>query len=88
MSEEKVFADGFILKQPHENAPDFVKGSLSIKADDAIKFIEANKDERGWINLDLKEGQSGKWYVEKNTWKPEKKEVDSNSGIGPEDTPF
>lgn len=79
---ETTFADGFILKAPHEKAPDFVKGSLSIKVDEAIKFLEANKDSKGWVNLDLKEGKTGKWYVQKNDWKPEQKD---NGAISPED---
>ena len=89
---ETVFADGFILKAPHENAPKFIKGSLSVKVDEAIKFLEDNKDARGWVNLDLKVGQSGKWYVQRNEWKPEPKEEGApaypEEEINPEDVPF
>ena len=35
---DKIFADGFIFKR-NDNAPDFVVGRLSIKVDEAIKFL-------------------------------------------------
>lgn len=88
MEKETVFADGFVLKAPHENAPDFVKGSLSVKVDEAIKFLEAHKDEKGWVNLDLKESKNGKWYVQKNDWKPKEKTESTDSEVGSDGIPF
>ena len=41
MSKEKVFADGFIFKT-RENQPDWVVGSMSVKCDDAIVFLNDN----------------------------------------------
>jgi hypothetical protein len=70
MAEDKIFADGFIFKLPHQNAPDFVKGGISIKAEEAIAFINQHKDESGWLNLSLKESKGGKGYAELDTWKP------------------
>jgi len=88
MSEQQtVFGEGFILKAPHANAKDFVKGSLSIKVDEAIKFLQEHKDDRGWVNLDLLEGKSGKWYTKKNTWQPEKKEEAADE-VTPQDVPW
>jgi len=71
---EKQFVNGLIVKAPRDNAPDFVKGSISIKIKDLGMWLkdEYKKGEE-WINLDIKEGKSGKWYAEVNTWKPEKK---------------
>ena len=66
---EKVFTEGIIFKLPRENAPDFVKGSLSFKVDEAIAWLQRNSN-NGWCNVDLKVGQSGKAYAELNTWKP------------------
>jgi len=65
---DKVFADGFIVKR-NDSAPDFVLASVSLKVDEAIGFIKANNS-NGWVNIDLKRGQSGKCYAELNTWKP------------------
>ena len=68
--EEKIFANGIIFKLPKDNAPDFVKGSISFKTDEAIQWIREHSD-NGWCNIDLKVGQSGKAYAELNTWKPD-----------------
>jgi hypothetical protein len=71
---ESIFASGIMFKLPRDNAPDFVKGSLSIKMDDFNAWAK-DHEEKGWINLDLKVGKSGKPYVELNLWKPEKSNV-------------
>jgi hypothetical protein len=69
---EKVFADGFMFKR-RENAPDFIIGSLSIKIEDAIKFMQAHA-KNGWCNLDVKKsGSTGKYYIELDTFEPTKK---------------
>ena len=72
--QEKVFADGFMFKM-NPNSPEWVIGGLSLKADDAIAFIQKHQD-KGWVNLKINIGKSGKPYVELDTWKPElKKEM-------------
>lgn len=83
---EKKFAQGFIFKRPRENAPDFVKGSLSIKVSEAIKFLNQEKD-TDWVNLDLLVSKDGsKLYFTLNNWKPEKKEEVAD--LNPSDSPF
>ena len=67
---EKVFADGIMFKVPHEKAPEFVKGKLSIKVEEFIPFLEDNASDTGWVNLDIKESKGGKMYLEVDTWKP------------------
>ncbi len=62
------FVDGLIVKAPREGAPDFVKVSLSIKRAELMAWLAGRSDE--WINLDVKEAKSGKWYAAVNTWKP------------------
>lgn len=69
MNEEKIFADGLIFKKPHDNAPDFIKGQLSIKCQDFLEFMKKHSD-KGWLNIQLKESQNGKYYAELDTWKP------------------
>jgi hypothetical protein len=71
MAEEKIFADGFIFKKK-ETAPDFVVGSLSLKVDEAVAFIKKHT-KMGWINLDIKQGRSGNYYVELDTFEPKAK---------------
>jgi len=65
-----IFADGFRFEKPKEGKPEFVKGRMSIQADKAIAFIEAHKNEKGWLNLDLlKSKEKGTLYFQLNTWK-------------------
>jgi hypothetical protein len=86
MSEqETIFASGFVFKRPHESAPKFVKGSLALKADEAIDFIKKHTKSDGWVNLDLLASKDNtKLYLKLNDFKPEKKEEE----IKPEDIPF
>ena len=64
--QSKTFANGFIFKR-NDNAPDFVVGKLSIKAQDAIMFIN-HHNKNGWLNLDIKKSKEGKFYMELDTY--------------------
>ena len=64
-----VFADGIIFKLPRQGAPDFVKGSLSFKVEDAIKFLQEH-NKNGWCNVNLKVSRAGKAYADLDTWEP------------------
>lgn len=69
MENEKVFTDGIIFKLPKDTQPDFVKGSISFKTQEAIAWIQQHT-ENGWCNIDLLVGRSGKPYSALNTYKP------------------
>jgi len=98
--QNKIFADGLKFELPHEKAPYFVKGRLSIKVPEFISFLEKNQSNAGWVNIDIKMSQKGNGYGELNTWKPsevkkeveQKKEpmIDPETGIdcNPENAPF
>lgn len=74
MSEKKL-AEGFYFKRPRAGAPDFVKGSLSMRTDDCILFLNENKNESGYVNLDLLLSKNGEnLYFTLNDWKPTPKE--------------
>ena len=62
------FIDGLSAKAPRQNAPDFVKASLSIKREALIAWLQQRDDE--WVNADVKEARSGKWYVAVDPWRP------------------
>jgi len=62
------FIEGLFVKAPHENAPDFVKAKVNIKRNDLIQWLSARNDE--WINIDIKEAHSGKWYASVDNWQP------------------
>jgi hypothetical protein len=69
---EKAFADGMIFKLPREGAPDYVKGSVSIKVAEFVAFLQDNEKNSGWVNIDLLVGKSGKPYAALNTYQLEK----------------
>jgi hypothetical protein len=84
---EKVFADGFMFKMKPDS-PEWVVGSLSLKADEAIEFIKKHTD-KGWVNLNVHVGQSGKPYVELDTWKPTPRtDNQTSNSTSPDDLPF
>jgi hypothetical protein len=73
-------ADGLIVKDRRESAPEWVKGSLSIKVDDFKAFLDKHNS-GGWVNIDLLTAKSGKPYAALNTWKPHKDEGDDDEAI-------
>ncbi len=70
MSQDKIFADGFLFKR-RENAPDFVIGNISVKVEEAISFLKANH-KNGWVNLNVLTAKSGKPYIELDQFVPKK----------------
>lgn len=66
---DKIFADGFYWDR-REDAPDFVVGRISVKAEAAIPFLKEHANDRGYVNLDVKQAKSGTFYVELDTWTP------------------
>ena len=74
MAEELEFVDGLIVKAPNEKAPSFVKASISIKvADLGIWLREKHKAGEEWVNIDVKEAKSGRWYAAVSTYKKDDK---------------
>jgi hypothetical protein len=72
MADDKVFVDGMIIKR-RENAPSFVKCSLSFKCKEFYAFMQKNHKD-GWLNIDIKVSKQGKIYAEVDTWEPENKQ--------------
>jgi hypothetical protein len=68
MENQKVFVDGLLAKQPDEKAPDWVKCKLSIKREELASWLAGQSEE--WLNVQVCESKSGKWYAEVDTWKP------------------
>jgi hypothetical protein len=72
---DKVFADGIIFKR-NDNAPAFAIGKLSFKVEEAISFLQSNQ-KKGWVNLNINQAQSGKYYIEVDTWEATGAKVES-----------
>lgn len=92
--EKKDFIGGLFVFQPSPKSPDFVKAVLSIKPDDFIKWIEANKEkvnDKGFLPIQILQSQSGVWYAKLNEWKkPEQIASENNTSeeIPESDIPF
>lgn len=61
---------GFFANKPHQNAPSFVKGSINVKVEDAIAFLQQSQNSKGYVNFDLKESKEGKLYLAHNNYEP------------------
>jgi len=83
MSEKEIeFPDGLIVKAPNPNAPSFVKASISIKVADLGVWLRGkHKAGEEWVNLDIKEAKSGKWYAAVSTFKPKEKTAKGGSSV-------
>ena len=66
-NKEVIFPDGMSIKAPHENAPDFVKGSISVNKQKFYEWMKT-QPQGEWINLDIKVSQKGNMYLSVNTY--------------------
>lgn len=70
--QEPIFADGLRVYSPHENAPDFVIGSISIEKGVFMAWLNSQPKEK--INLDIKRSRKGVYYAQVNTYEPKVRE--------------
>ncbi len=77
--ENKIFAGGMYFNLPNDNAPNWVKGRMSIKVEDAIKFLKENVNSEGYVNLDFTESKNGKGCAFLNTYQ-KNSQSSGNSG--------
>ena len=73
------FVDGLVIKKP-ENAPEYVKVLMAIRRTELIEWLQ--KQEGDWINVEVKEAKTGKWYASVNEYKK------SQRALAPETPPF
>lgn len=66
----KTFPEGIFFNKPREGAPDFVRGSLSFKVDEAVAFLQKHKSDKGYVNLDMLLSKDKSIYLALNDWKP------------------
>jgi hypothetical protein len=65
------FAEGLYFNEPHANAPDFIKGKLSVQKEKFMAWLDAtDTNDKGYINLDIKMSRDGKPYIAVDTWVP------------------
>lgn len=65
-----ILADGIKAeKKTFSNGGEILK--LSINTSYFIPFLQANENEKGWVNLEVCTGRNGNQYVRLNTYKKE-----------------
>lgn len=68
MSETKKI-NGLVVKK-NEKSPEWVLTSVSIEIESFKKWLDENKNGKGWVNLDLKKSKDGRFYLDHNDYKP------------------
>ena len=64
-------ADGIYFNPPHENAPDFVLGSISMRPEQFTDWLSRQQpNEKGYVRLSVKRSKAGKIYVALDDYKP------------------
>lgn len=82
------YAQHIYFDRPREGAPDFVKGRMSMKRDEAIEYLKTlNVSEKGYIYFDLLVSKDGsKLYWKLNDYQPAQKPDDG--GTPADNSPF
>jgi len=72
---EKNFVRGLYFNPPHEKAPNYVIGSISIKREDFRQWLNQQTfDEKGYLKIDILLSKAGKHYMAVNDYKPVNKQ--------------
>lgn len=80
---EDKFVNGMWFSKPNEGAPDFIKGKISFKVENFLKWIEGKANEKGYVNVVLKKSKEGKLYLQYDNWQPKPKDGE----VKPEELP-
>jgi len=81
----KDFPKGIIFKLPSAKAPDYVKGRIAFKVEEAIQWLKDQGTE--WVNVDLKISKDGNPYTSLNTWKRGEGNENHDANYANETTP-
>lgn len=64
------------LWEPRENAPEWLKGNLSVHLETFTEWAQQHLDAKGFVRLDLKEGRDGTLYLALNTYRAGPKPIE------------
>ena len=70
---DKELIEGMWFNLPHENAPDFVNGNISIDLERFAPWVKAWKAKnpnKKYLKIALKTSKGGDGYAEEDTWEP------------------
>ena len=86
MATDKEFPAGLFVSPPRQDAPGFVKGRISIRVAEFLKYLIEKDGE--WLRIDLKESMkkdeegNPKWYAEADTWVKPSERASQGKGDG------
>lgn len=92
--DDNKFAQHIYFDRPREGAPSFVKGRMSMRRDDAVKYLQSLPvSEKGYVYFDLLASKdNSKLYFKVNEYKPktEAPVAPESPGeeVSPNDIPF
>jgi hypothetical protein len=66
---ENEFPKGIMIRKPKDNAPDFIRGQISLKLDEAIPYLQSKASFNNWLNIDIKISKQGSMYLAVNNYK-------------------
>lgn len=93
-NQNSVFADGVSAFNPHDNAPDFVKGTIVIAPRKLTEWLKANPDYMSEYNgqkqlrLTLKSSKDGKLYASVDTYGTPAAKQTAQGGESYDDLPY
>lgn len=67
---EKEFVEGLFVNR-RDNAPEFIKASLSFQVDRFIDYLNSKANAKGYVNIDIKLSKGRKLYAELDNWRPQ-----------------
>lgn len=68
---EQIFPEGMRLWPPHKNAPEFIKGQITVRLAEFKEWAKNHVDDKDTVRIDLKMSRSGELYLALNTFKRE-----------------
>lgn len=69
----KKFVKGMYVKERAFNWGSIVQ--ISIKVDDFVQFLNENKNDKGYVNIDIKDSKKGSKYAVLNEFKKSKNDL-------------
>lgn len=82
------FIKGIFLNKPREGAPDFVKGSISMKVEDFLNNYQDWVNDKGYINIDVLQNQQGEFYLSPNDYGTKMANQNNEVNTRPESDPL
>jgi hypothetical protein len=90
--EELIFAEGLYFSKPNPNGPKSIKARIGINVATFGPIAKKYEKKNGFIDIDIRWSEKGKFYATVNTFEPKAKAEDDGTagldlGAAPEQEP-